>query len=146
MLVSPSQVVSITLSGTEGTNGFYCLFRKRQAKRGERNCPSFKTTEVVSSPCPDALPHNHRATHCLFVFIFYLFLFCLTSIKINETGKLYMSVKLFVYAIHVEISLFKPNNKILKRNITNVHERFGYNRYDLGYVILAMLSFGYTLL
>ena len=75
-----------------------------------------------------------------------LFLFCLTSIKINETGKLYMSVKLFVYAIHVEISSFKPNNKILKRNITNVHERFGYNRYDLGYVIHALLSFGYNCL
>ena len=87
----------------------------------------------------DALPNNHCATHCLFVFI-------LTSININETGKLYMSVKLFVYAIHVEILLFKANNNILKRNIANVHERFGYNRYDLGYVIHAMLSFGYTFL
>ena len=66
----------------------------------------------------DALPNNHRATHCLYVFVF------LTSININETGKLYMSVKLFVYAIHVEVLLFKANNKILKRNITNVHERF----------------------
>ena len=75
-----------------------------------------------------------------------MFLFFLTSININETGKLYMSIKLFVYAIHVEILLFKHNNKILKRNITNVHERFVYNIYDLGYVILAMFSFGYTLL
>ena len=57
-----------------------------------------------------------------------------------------MSVKLFVYAIHVEILLFKVNNKILKINITKVHVRFGYNRYVLGYVINAMLSFGYIFL
>ena len=50
----------------EGTNGFYCFFRKTQGKWGERNYPSFETAEVVSSPVhfnrkPDALPHDHLA-------------------------------------------------------------------------------------
>ena len=36
----------------EGTNDFYCLFRKTQAKWGELNCPSFEMAEVVSNPVP----------------------------------------------------------------------------------------------
>ena len=79
MLVSPSQVFSISLHGIfyfpwyrhqiEGTSGSYCLFQNTQAKWGERNCPSFEMAEVVSniSPFiqkPDAVPHDHRTPHC----------------------------------------------------------------------------------
>ena len=71
--VSPQQVFSISLCvifyfpwhrhQVEGTNGFYCLFRKTQAKWGKQSCPSFKIAEVVLNPVPstDALPHDHRA-------------------------------------------------------------------------------------
>ena len=60
--MSPEQVFSISLCGVfyfpwhrhqiEGTNSFYCLFRKTQAKWGKRNCPSFETAEVILNPGP----------------------------------------------------------------------------------------------
>ena len=36
----------------EWPNSFYCLFRKTQAKWGERNCPSFETAELESNHRP----------------------------------------------------------------------------------------------
>ena len=60
--MNPQQVFSISLCGVfyftwhrhqiEGTNSFYSLFRKRQAKWAKRSCPSFEMATVVLNPGP----------------------------------------------------------------------------------------------
>ena len=51
----------------EGTNGFYCLFRKTNAKWGERNCPRFVES---NHRCLDHHGSSHRHGPRLNVFNF----------------------------------------------------------------------------